>query len=98
MLCITGEEFPDRLLRWGMLSGRYFELHDQERRGKMINFGEYEYTGPISRVLREDAAGAGVGLSKNDLEGASDLLTRCLTIDPAKRASAKEIIRHPWLN
>lgn len=99
MMCITGDErFPERLLAWGLESGRYFELSDPKRRGKLINFGEYEYKGPMSKVLREEAAGAGVGFSQKDLEGAADLLTSCLMIDPEKRASAKDITGHPWLN
>jgi serine/threonine-protein kinase SRPK3 len=99
MMCITGEEFPDWLLDWGLQSGAYFHLLDPERRGKLINFNHHEYTGPTIRdILLGEAIRAGAVLRKGDLEGASDLLKKCLRLDPKKRASAREIAEHPWLD
>lgn len=41
--------------------------------------------------------GTGCVLSPQDLAGATDFMAKCLRLDPKNRATARELLEHPWL-
>ena len=119
MICITGDNFSDELLRKGSRTERYFVLPEGQSlkydgyltfapafwpcaltlllaTGKLRHFDNYEKT-PIWMMLLHEAERANTPLTREDVRGITDLLEKCLRIDPAQRASAKELALHPWL-
>jgi serine/threonine-protein kinase SRPK3 len=36
-------------------------------------------------------------LNAEDMAGVTDLMTKCLRVDPKDRATAQELLQHPWL-
>jgi serine/threonine protein kinase len=52
----------------------------------------------LEKILGAVHAAINIGISSQDMEELEAFLRPALCIDPKKRATAKELLAHPWMN
>jgi serine/threonine-protein kinase SRPK3 len=77
---------PKKLALSGRYSNQFFR-----KNGALKNIKNLKQWG-LQKVLEEKYR-----MSKEDAAGLTSFLLPCLTINPTKRATALECLRHPWL-
>ncbi|PPQ72735.1 hypothetical protein CVT26_003021 [Gymnopilus dilepis] len=87
MILFCGEFFQPDLLRRCSRSIDYFERDCSPRK----------FTSFPRKTFEECILSTGRPLSPEDMAGVTDLMTRCLRLDPKNRATAQELLTHPWL-
>ncbi|KAF8335635.1 kinase-like protein [Amanita rubescens] len=83
MILFCGEFFKVELLRRCSHSLDYFQLDCSLLFSSLLFF--------------ECILDSGCILDPSDMAGVTDLMTKCLRIDPLDRATALELLQHPWL-
>ncbi|KAF8814548.1 kinase-like protein [Phlegmacium glaucopus] len=87
MILFCGEFFEEDFLRRCSRSLDYFQLDCRPK--KFRSFARK----PFEKCILD----SGCTLSPVDMAGATDVMTKCLRLDPRNRATAQELLRHPWL-
>ncbi|KIM38883.1 hypothetical protein M413DRAFT_238944 [Hebeloma cylindrosporum] len=87
MISFTGEFFKADFLQRCERSVDYFRPDCHLQKFQRYGRKEFEKCIPDS----------GCVLSPEDMAGVSDLMTKCLRIDPKDRTTAVDLLRHPWL-
>ena len=80
-------KFPLALTQFGKNCRQFFDND-----GDLLNIKKLDYW-PLVEVLKEKYK-----MPNKDAKLCADFLNRMLQVDPRKRASAKEMLKHPWLN
>ncbi|KAJ4484003.1 kinase-like domain-containing protein [Lentinula lateritia] len=88
MMELTGQKFPDTMLARAKERDKYFD-----KDGNLLRIPD------LVPVKLEDAmANYNIpGLTKDEIELAANFIRDCLKFDYKERASAKELIKHPFL-
>ncbi|KMS65658.1 hypothetical protein BVRB_034370, partial [Beta vulgaris subsp. vulgaris] len=79
--------FPKCIIQDGALSKEFFN-----RKGELRNIRELEYW-PLHNVLVDK-----YGFPEEDSAMISSFLTPMLEMDPRRRATAAQCLRHPWMD
>ncbi|KAI0315033.1 kinase-like domain-containing protein [Amylostereum chailletii] len=87
MLCYTCDDVPEEQLTAGRNSGRYFGSDcDLMAKPPIVNY-PFIYSIRAYKVLERE-----------DQLSTADIMHRCLRINPARRASAAELLSDPWFD
>ncbi|KDR68899.1 hypothetical protein GALMADRAFT_128924 [Galerina marginata CBS 339.88] len=87
MILFCGEFFHQDFLQRCSRSLDYFQLDCRPRKFESFVRKPFEKCIGDTRCV----------LSPADMAGAADLMTKCLRLDPKNRATAEELLKHPWL-
>ncbi|KIK62527.1 hypothetical protein GYMLUDRAFT_72747 [Collybiopsis luxurians FD-317 M1] len=88
MMELTGQKFPDAMLAHAKERDKYFD-----KSGNLIRIPDL-----VPVKLENAMANYKIpGLTENDIGLAADFIRDCLKFDYKERASAKELIEHPFL-
>jgi serine/threonine-protein kinase SRPK3 len=87
MIIFCGEFFKQDFLQRCSRSMDYFQLDCRPK--KFQRFGRK----PFQKCILD----SGCILNPSDMAGVVDLMTKCLRLDPLDRATALELLQHPWL-
>jgi len=110
MFVITKQRLPLRALRTLPEATKFFNGHGKYHseyltaytnlfklnlptEGNMKRFLKKIPTRPIETIFHD----VGCPASEKDIIGASNLMRRCLQLDPRNRPSAQELLEDPWL-
>ncbi|KAF9480886.1 kinase-like protein [Pholiota conissans] len=88
MILFCGEFFHEDMLRRCRYSLDYFRLDF-----RLKKFDQYPRK-PFEKCISD----TGRVLSAEDMASVTDFMTKCLRLDPKKRATAQELLEHPWLS
>ncbi|KAF9071153.1 kinase-like domain-containing protein [Rhodocollybia butyracea] len=88
MMELTGRKFPETMLARAKERDRYFD-----KNGNLLRIPDL-----VSVKLEDAMTNYNIpGLPKNEIELAAEFMRDCLKFDYKERASAKELINHPFL-
>ncbi|PPQ71738.1 LOW QUALITY PROTEIN: hypothetical protein CVT25_004791, partial [Psilocybe cyanescens] len=87
MILFCGEFFHEDFLKRCPRSLEYFQPDCRPR--KFESF--------VRKPFEKCISDTGCILSSADMAGVTDLMSKCLRIDPKNRSTAQELLRHPWL-
>ncbi|KIM38887.1 hypothetical protein M413DRAFT_75515, partial [Hebeloma cylindrosporum] len=94
MICFCGEFFNEELLQRCPGSVDYFRL---DCRSPLHSPWIIVYLTYSRKPFEKCILDSGCVLSPEDMAGITDLMNKCLRIDPKDRTPAFELLRHPWL-
>ncbi|KAI0632112.1 kinase-like protein [Trametes polyzona] len=86
MLELTGERFTPAMLERAQLRSQYLDEQGNLLRVELIPGQSIEAALAVYKTMPE-----------SEIAGAADFIRACLRLDPFERASAKELVLHPWL-
>jgi len=87
MILFCGEFFKEDFLQRCPGSLNYFQLDCRPKKFRSF----------VRKPFEKCILDSGCTLSPLDMAGATDVMTKCLRLDPRNRATAQELLRHPWL-
>ncbi|KAF8803175.1 kinase-like protein [Phlegmacium glaucopus] len=87
MILFCGEFFKEDFLHRCPRSLDYFQLDCRPKKFRSF----------VRKPFDKCISDSGCALSPVDVVGATDVMTKCLRLDPRNRATAQELLRHPWL-
>ncbi|TFK33318.1 kinase-like domain-containing protein [Crucibulum laeve] len=85
MLCYTCEDFPDHILNVSSQAVKFFDTSCNLKAGPPLIDYPFEISIRNYKVIPEA-----------DVLSTTNLMRKCLRLDPANRASASELLEDPW--
>ncbi|KAG6902109.1 hypothetical protein C0995_004290 [Termitomyces sp. Mi166 len=89
MILFCGKFFEPPLLQRCRRSAEFFR--------KDCNLLKFDSLGYPLKPFKKCISDSGRLFSTKDMEGITDLMSKCLRLEPSKRATAEQLLEHPWL-